>query len=329
MFRQNPNLIQPPSPHSSSPPPTPLFLLHDGGGTIFSYYCLSDLSRPVYGIFNPHFSTKSTFKGGIPEMARLYLSYIIETLYGDDQCGGVISNPKPARTAHATGKEQERDLILGGWSLGGMVSLEVAKQVQDFNVTQVQLSRETGCKPRRINVKGVVMIDSMNPRQRDFPREVKVASPNATTMQWGRHTREETKEAVLRCFEEARRMLGGWELPTGQPENTGPSGTHAADGPEKHKQGHGPPPVVLLKCRENVPLTQEQRDAGEVSRTDVHRKDRTLGWGKYDAGMVRKVIEVDGNHFNLFTDPARAEVVTKGVKEACEFLERLWEDGKS
>lgn len=257
-------------------------------------------------------------------MARTYLGYIVDTLYGDDQCDGVISKP-----TRAAGKENERDLILGGWSLGGMVSLEVAKQVLDFNATELQREKQTGRKGRKLNVMGIVMIDSMNPSLQYFPEDAKIANPNATTMQWGPHTKPETKEAVLRCFNEARRMLGEWTLPTWSAAEGSVAGIGAGYGACTGSEKMGPPPVVLLKCKENVPLQQEQKDAGEVSRTDVHRRDDTLGWGKYDAGMVRKVIEVEGNHFNLFTDTERAEVVTKGVREACEILEGLWKGGKA
>ncbi|KAK3498808.1 Alpha/Beta hydrolase protein [Neurospora hispaniola] len=303
MFRQNPNLIQPPlTPLSTSRPP--LFLIHDGGGTIFSYYCLSDLHRPVYGIFNPCYSTKSTFEGGIPEMAKTYLNFIIETLFGDDQCDGKVSSP-PKRDA---GKElsRERDLILGGWSLGGMVSLEVSRQVLDFNAAEVAQAVKTGKKAKKLNVLGIIMIDSMNPDQASFPHNVKIANPNATKMQWGPHTKPETKEAVLRCFHEARRMLAFWELPTWPP-------VADADGDGTIRTSPmGPPPVVLLKAKENVPLQEPQEDEEEVSRTDVHRGDGQLGWGSYHEGMVRKVIEVEGHHFNLFTEERRAEQVTRG-----------------
>ncbi|KHE80294.1 hypothetical protein GE21DRAFT_6864 [Neurospora crassa] len=340
MFRQNPNLIQPPlTPLATSRPP--LFLIHDGGGTIFSYYCLSDLHRPVYGIFNPCYSTKSTFEGGIPEMAKTYLDFIIETLFGDDQCDGKVSSPPPKRDDAGKAElstSRERDLILGGWSLGGMVSLEVARQVLDFNAAEVAqaAAKNTGknnnnngnLKPRKLNVLGIVMIDSMNPHQASFPPNVKIANPNATKMQWGPHTKPETKEAVLRCFHEARRMLAFWELPSWP--SVAAAATAAADGDGTTRTGPmGPPPVVLLKAKENVPLQEPQEDEEEVSRTDVHRGDGQLGWGKYHEGMVRKVIEVEGHHFNLFTEERRAEQVTKGVREGCEILERLWKQGKT
>ncbi|KAK1778648.1 hypothetical protein QBC45DRAFT_451466 [Copromyces sp. CBS 386.78] len=340
MFHRNPNLIQPPfTPLSTSRPP--LFLLHDGGGTIYAYYCLSDLHRPVYGIFNPHFSSKSTFEGGVPEMGKTYLNFIVDTLFGDDQCDGKVSS-RPTSKAGCD-KENERDLILGGWSQGGMTSVEVARQVLDFNAAEAAAAaaaaQKTGkkkAKARKLNVLGIVMIDSMNPSPSSYPQDVKIASPNATTMLWGPHTKPETKEAVIRCFYHAGRMVGIWDMPTwpcaarpavlrsaSAEDDLDLEGSHGATSKKM-----GPPPVVLLRAKEYVPLQEEQVAAGEVSRTDVHRKDELLGWGKYAEGMVRKVIHVEGNHFNLFMDEKRAEMVTRGVREACEFLEGLWKQGK-
>nr|POF13846.1 hypothetical protein CFP56_02870 [Quercus suber] len=54
----------------------PLFLLHDGGGTIFNYHLLGDMGRDVYGIQDPKFSSHDGWSGGIPEMARAYVELI-------------------------------------------------------------------------------------------------------------------------------------------------------------------------------------------------------------------------------------------------------------
>lgn len=54
---------------------TPLVLIHDGGGTIFNYYFLSDLDRPVFGIANPHFDTKEPWPS-LDAMAGLYAGWI-------------------------------------------------------------------------------------------------------------------------------------------------------------------------------------------------------------------------------------------------------------
>lgn len=59
-----------------TPKNAPLFLIHDGGGTIFSYMFLEDLDRDVYGIADPLFDTEQSWEGGIHEMAERYTSQI-------------------------------------------------------------------------------------------------------------------------------------------------------------------------------------------------------------------------------------------------------------
>jgi hypothetical protein len=54
----------------------PLVLLHDGGGTIFSYHALGPLNRDVYGISNPRFEDGKAWEGGIHEMAQAYAQMI-------------------------------------------------------------------------------------------------------------------------------------------------------------------------------------------------------------------------------------------------------------
>lgn len=54
----------------------PLFLIHDGGGTIFNYSMLGSLGRIVYGIHDPRFESDNGWAGGIIEMAQEYITYI-------------------------------------------------------------------------------------------------------------------------------------------------------------------------------------------------------------------------------------------------------------
>lgn len=52
--------------------PTPLILFHDAGGTIFQYFLLGDLQRPVYGMANTHFESGGGWEHGIREMGVVY-----------------------------------------------------------------------------------------------------------------------------------------------------------------------------------------------------------------------------------------------------------------
>lgn len=55
---------------------SPLFLIHDGGGTVLPYCLLGDLQRSVWGIANPHLDDGGKFEGGIEEMASHYAGLI-------------------------------------------------------------------------------------------------------------------------------------------------------------------------------------------------------------------------------------------------------------
>lgn len=86
----------------------PLFLVHSGEGTIFPYIKLSTLikDQAIYGISNPNFGKKTTF-GSIEEMASCYIEKILKI-------------------------QPSGPYILGGWSFGGIVAFEIARQLKDI-----------------------------------------------------------------------------------------------------------------------------------------------------------------------------------------------------
>lgn len=71
---QNPALVQ--TAPSSTRGAAPLILIHDGGGTTFSYHCLQSLNRTVYAIHNPRFYSGRVWAGGIAAMAKVYVELI-------------------------------------------------------------------------------------------------------------------------------------------------------------------------------------------------------------------------------------------------------------
>ena len=155
---------------------TPVFLIHDGGGTVFAYHCLEQLNRFVYGLRNPYFFTEEKFEGGIPEMGKLYASWIKEAVLKD------------TFRAKRLGRRPV-DILLGGWSLGGLLSLQVAREF---------------AYDEDIRIKGILMVDSV------CPSSVKTGS-------WGNDSEEgKTQNQILsqRAMKEARRMVSEWELPT-------------------------------------------------------------------------------------------------------------------
>lgn len=72
---ENPTQVQW-APDGQYPHKTPLVLIHDGGGTTFSYHLIGSLDRDVYAIHNPHFHTAEPWAGGMDEMARHYIQLL-------------------------------------------------------------------------------------------------------------------------------------------------------------------------------------------------------------------------------------------------------------
>jgi hypothetical protein len=66
--------------------PAPLILLHDGGGTTFSYHCLYPIGRTLYGIHNTKLDEGGFWESGISGMAASYIE-LMETVLPD---GGEI-----------------------------------------------------------------------------------------------------------------------------------------------------------------------------------------------------------------------------------------------
>lgn len=157
----------------------PAILMHDGGGTTFAYHCLSPLSRPVYGIHNLNFRSGEPFEGGLSDLARLYCGFVKEA----------VRSPEFPKRRNAEGKVR---VILGGWSFGGQLSLEMAKQLdQDDSGVQVI---------------GILMVDTVFPVEQS--KAAKITKDQATE-------EGKTKNQILadRAMTDARRMITDWTPP--------------------------------------------------------------------------------------------------------------------
>ncbi|KAE9395866.1 alpha/beta-hydrolase [Gymnopus androsaceus JB14] len=98
----------------------PLFLFHDGSGLVNYYERVDSLDRDVWGIYNPKFSTGEDWSD-VETMAAHYSKIITQT----------VSGP----------------LLIGGWSFGGIVAFEAARQLL----------------AQGHEVRGVLLIDSPSP----------------------------------------------------------------------------------------------------------------------------------------------------------------------
>lgn len=83
----NPSLL-----HKGDPTRTPLFLVHDAGGSVHSYSKLLPLNRPIYTISSP---ATQEWTGGVEGLAQEYAK-LIKTVVakGDILLGGTYSDPR-------------------------------------------------------------------------------------------------------------------------------------------------------------------------------------------------------------------------------------------
>ncbi|KAG6040928.1 hypothetical protein E4U41_006579, partial [Claviceps citrina] len=76
MYPGGPN----PTQVQSAPPgrrgALPLVLMHDGGGTTFSYFLLGSLSRDVWAVHDSRYFEGRAWEGGVEELAGAYLGYL-------------------------------------------------------------------------------------------------------------------------------------------------------------------------------------------------------------------------------------------------------------
>lgn len=265
MFDNSPSVIQEGPKVAPWKRVTPLMLIHDGGGTIFSYHCLGYMDRPIYGIANPRFRSGEPWEGGIPEMARHYLKLI----------KSVIPRGK---------------LILGGWSLGGLVSLEIARLIAD----------EPG-----LTLVGLIMVDSIFPSRRHVEHDIPIVQH---AIEWNERTKQETRDSIINCFRDAGNIVSKWTLPTWG-EKT--------DGQPNAKSPPTPPPVVLLRAELPVPVKEHG-----ICRVDVLRDDRLLGWGEYRKDLIVDVVDLPGcHHFDIFIGEEALDTVTAKLTKACRDLD--------
>ncbi|PGH31685.1 hypothetical protein GX50_05525 [[Emmonsia] crescens] len=285
-------MIQPPPPGLETT--TPLILIHDGGGTTVSYCYLDSLDRAVYGIQNPRLYSGQAWDHGLPEMARVYADLILSV---------VPSGP----------------LLLGGWSLGGLLSLEVANIL---------------LRTSAVRIVGMVMIDSIYPLAVSQERS-NVVGPQPV---FSKDTRHETRRLVSQCMKLAQSMADNWIPPVWSGCSDSGLTLRRAELEKKLSLINPKPPehgttisnnepdlpsipkTILLRCDDYVPVARPDiPDA--VCRVDVVRELRTLGWEKYPNHFTPIVLDIPGHHFNVFTDEYIDEVSAR-IKQSCRMLER-------
>jgi thioesterase domain-containing protein len=253
-MESNPEVIQDGNVTDSrqKPQAIPAFLIHDGGGTTFSYHCLEPLGRLTYGIFNPYFGSGERFEGGICGMGRLYAGIIRRTC---------VETEFPAKR----NSDGTVNVLIGGWSMGGLLSLEVAKIL-------------TGDSD--VRVVGVLMMDSMYTVD---PPSVRLESMDNLDL-----GESKNEFLSLQAMKEAVRVIHEWKPPVW-------SGHQAKLRPR----------ISLVRALDPIPTTSDR-----IHFADVYRNDRALGWDRYEKDMFMEVLEVQGDHFEMFNFKNIPEVST-------------------
>ncbi|KAI2616962.1 alpha/beta-hydrolase [Hypomontagnella submonticulosa] len=261
---------------SSRPPRVPLILVHDGGGTHFNYHLLDPIDRPLWGIENARLHDGGWWEGGIPQMAGHYIELLGKILpYGGD-------------------------ILLGGWSLGGHLSLEMAHQIA-LAARKGKGSSNPGSgtsTPRapKFRVLGMIFIDTVFPRSLADLRGPLPEDPVILSA-------EESKAMILKekvnvNMTHARMMIQYWNLP-------------------KWEDGLEVPPTILLRAKEAVSTDPSK------SFVDYVRDFRLLGWDDYNeehGNFIKGIVDVEGNHFSIF-DIENLENVTKKIRDAADKLD--------
>ncbi|KZT07803.1 ketoacyl-synt-domain-containing protein [Laetiporus sulphureus 93-53] len=216
--------------------PLPLILVHDGSGTVLPYAGLTSLSRPVWGIRNPKLSTGEQWDGGIIEMAHAYAE-MITAIAGDSGC------------------------IVGGWSFGGVVAFEVARQLVAAG----------------INVAGIVLIDAPSPRTRSPLPDSIIDATIGTVI-----TNETSADLLRSQLRQATRALVNYE-PSSSPAS------HVC-----------PPPIVMLHSTEAYPAATVDSEAVAFLAERSDRAKFVREWEE-DLGATIPVLDIPGNHFEAFS----------------------------
>ncbi|KAI1496438.1 Alpha/Beta hydrolase protein [Biscogniauxia marginata] len=310
---------------NGSKPPAPLILLHDGGGTTFSYHCLYPIGRTLYGIQNARLDEGGYWEGGIPGMARHYIKLIESIL------------------------PQGGEILLGGWSLGGLLSLEMAAQLAARPVTSTR---------PRFTVLGMIFIDSIYPKKLELVRDMPLASMKPVVIMPEELRNMKLRDKVDLNMTHARLMVARWDMPdwTGREDqipptvlmrakefvstrsqdenndhgfgrNNGNNGdkNNGKNGNEGIREGKDAAANVNLNVGANTDAN-ENENSGEkpLSLVDYAREFRMLGWDQYGntgGKFIQKIVDIEGHHFSVFHDKHIRDI-TRKIAAAADWLDQ-------
>ncbi|MFJ1967728.1 acyltransferase domain-containing protein [Streptomyces sp. NPDC087903] len=243
----------------------PLFLIHAAGGTTDVYRGLAERlgdDRPVYGL------DRLEEARTVPDKARRYAD-AVAAVHPDGPC------------------------LLGGWSFGGFVAQETARQLTAAGRAVELVVLIDSVRP--LPLVGRTRADRIRSHLTGFARHVaetygvRLELPYADLL--ALDDDRERVDAVLRALREAA------DVPPAALAHQRASYLDLMTG-EDHRPGRHDGPVVLYRATEAAPHT--------VRDPAYERDDETLGWDEVCPRL--EVVPVAGHHLSLLDPPHVDEI---------------------
>ncbi|PQE12579.1 polyketide synthase protein [Rutstroemia sp. NJR-2017a BBW] len=234
--RTNPTVLSTSSGETSS-----LYLFHDGSGQVNMYKSIRYDRHSTFGFFDPFFGDRQHWFGSLVEMAGYYISLLPQYL-------------------------DFSSTVLGGWSFGGVVAFEAARQILE---------------QRGVRVKGLILIDSPYPINHEpLPKQVihHILRPNSTTEIHDLPT----NDVLLEEFQRNAALLGDY-TPT---ELTG-------------RKAFGVP-TVMLQSKDTFDTVAQCGVEYPWLSSQSARGDAVASWEGL-IGDKLEVFPIPGNHFEAFS----------------------------
>ncbi|KAI1773561.1 hypothetical protein F4818DRAFT_452992 [Hypoxylon cercidicola] len=244
---------------SQGTPKRGIYLFHDGSGHCSMYSQISNIDRDLMGIYSADALSATPKAERLEDLAELYIK--------------------------RTNLMNDQEVILGGWSFGGVLAFEVSRQLR-------RLGRV---------VKGVVLIDSPPPvDHQGLPQEIIS------------YVVEKKQSNGPRIVSEALKLARNKVNLNFQ--------HHATLLQNYHPQPQiGDAPCVMLKCSQ-VMDTRTLCNVAYPWLSDENFRTKSIGLWERLIGRRIPVLEVACNHFEVF-DSEYVREVSEKLKSALAILE--------
>ncbi|KAK1854308.1 thioesterase [Colletotrichum chrysophilum] len=228
----------------------PLFLIHDASGNILNYLKLGFLgdARKVYGVSDPHFGHEGGSWLSVDQLARHYIKLVKKVML-------------------------RGDILLGGWSFGGIVAIQMAHML--------------AAEGRGLVCSGLILIDTiyLSPSRSLGSGANSNLAPSMPT-----NVTPDTRDEILVSLVRCHMLCSSWLPPSWACCQV--------------------PRAVLIKATD--PISGQPEHLGDrdptgdrnlgLCRLDAQRHQFDLGWSETQPGLVTAVIDTPGHHYALFAD---------------------------